>query len=190
LPPVRAEAGRGFFDFYIEIFENRLEGADDERQPDESECNEYAERSKRNFKWSEQAADPAIGRIDRGQRDSCHRCRKRKRQVDKRVDEPLSRERVADERPREYEPEHGIDRGCEERRAEAQAIRRDDSRRRDRIPELIPAQRSGLEKYGGERNQHDERKVDDSDAERQSESRNWRSNLSWSQLRQDPRHES
>ena len=68
----------------LQILQHRLHSAHDEGQADEGERDDDAERRVGDLDAEriEQAADPAVGRIERGERDARHRRRQRERQID------------------------------------------------------------------------------------------------------------
>ena len=63
--------------------------------------------------------DPAVRRVDRGQRDAGDRGRQRERQIDEGVEQLPAGEAVAHQHPGDDQAEDGVDRGGEERGAEA-----------------------------------------------------------------------
>jgi hypothetical protein len=73
---------------------------------------------------SSQAAEPAVLRVQRGQRDAGHGRGQREGQVDQRIHQLLAGEAVAHQHPGEHQAEHGIDRGGQQRGAEGAACRR------------------------------------------------------------------
>ena len=79
----------------IEILNDRLQGADHERQADEDEREVITPsrvKATLHAVGLEQPAHPAVRRIDRRQRDAGDRRRQRKRQIDQRIDESPARE--------------------------------------------------------------------------------------------------
>ena len=102
LPARRAERRRRFLDLARQVLQHRLHRAHDERQADEGQRDEDAERRERDLDAErlEQRADPAVRREERGQRDAGHRRRQRERQVDQRVDERACRESDSAPAPR------------------------------------------------------------------------------------------
>src|SRR3546814_9972713 len=64
--------------------------------------------------------DPAVGRIQRRQRDTGDRRRQRERQIDQRVEEALAGEAIAREHPGDQRAEHRVDQRADQRRAEAE----------------------------------------------------------------------
>ena len=115
--------------------------------------------------------DPALLRVDRGERDARDGGRQGERQIDEGVDEPAARELVAHEDPGEQDAEDHVDQRAHERRAEAQAVRGEHARTRHRGPELRPAHRGALEDHGGEREEHDQRQVQHGEAHGEPEPR-------------------
>ncbi|SOY47396.1 conserved hypothetical protein [Cupriavidus taiwanensis] len=173
LQPVGAEAGRGLFQFLLDIFEHRLHRAHHERQADKGQRHHHAQRRERDLDAErfEVAADPAIAGEQRGQRDARHRGRQRERQVDQRIDQALADKAIAHQHPCHDQPEHRIDDGRDQRRAEAQLQRCHHARRRDRGPERVPRHRERLQERGRQRHQHDQRQVEQGEPERQAEAR-------------------
>ena len=92
---------RRLLDVEVEVLHHRLHRADDERQADEGERHDHAQRRERDLdpERIEKLPDPAVGRVDRGQRDAGHRGRQRERQVDDGVEQALEREIVAHQHP-------------------------------------------------------------------------------------------
>ena len=64
------------------------------------------------------AAQPAVRRIERGQRDAGHRRRQRERQIDQGVNDARPGKLVADEHPRHQRAEDAVHARGDERRAE------------------------------------------------------------------------
>ena len=81
LPARCAEARGGLLQLAFEIFEHGLDGANDERQANESQRDDHPERCECDFQPErrERLAKPAVLRIDRRQRDARHRGWKRER---------------------------------------------------------------------------------------------------------------
>ena len=81
-----AERGGGLLDLAVELLQHRLHGAHDEGQADEDERDEDAERRVGDLdaERREELADPAVRRVERGQRDAGDRRRQREGQVDER----------------------------------------------------------------------------------------------------------
>ena len=84
-----AERRRGFLDSRSSSSQHRLHRAHDEGQADEDQRDDDAERRVGDLDAERRAgaADPAVGGVERGQRDAGDRGRQRERQVDQRVDE-------------------------------------------------------------------------------------------------------
>ena len=91
LPPRGAERRRGLLDLAVEVLQHRLHRAHHERQADEDQRDQDAERREGDLDAPrrEQAADPAVRGIERGKRDAGDRRRQRERQVDRRVEQRL-----------------------------------------------------------------------------------------------------
>ena len=87
---------------------------------------------------SSHSTDPAGPGVDRGEGDAAHRRRQREGQVHDRVDERAPGEAVAGEHPRHEHAEHDVERGGDQRRAEAEAVRGERAGRRDDPPGVAP----------------------------------------------------
>ncbi len=111
LPALGAQAGGSFLDLDLEIVEHRLHRADHERQPDEDQGHSDPEPGVRNLdaKRIEIAPDPAVGGIQRGERNARHRGRQGERQVHHGIHNPPAGESVAHQHPGYQEAEDGID---------------------------------------------------------------------------------
>ena len=135
LPATGAQTRGRLFELAIEILQNRLHGAHDERQSDERQRDDDSQprESNVNSERRERATEAAVRRVDRRQRDAGDRGRQGERQVDERVEEPLARKLVAHQDPSDERPEHEVNRSRDERRAEAEAVRGDGTRRGDDI---------------------------------------------------------
>src|SRR5512132_3643292 len=83
LDPVRAEARRSLLDFHVEILQDRLHGADDERQSYEHQGDEDADRGERHLQaeFAEWRANPAVLGVQGCEGYAGHRGRERERQV-------------------------------------------------------------------------------------------------------------
>ena len=171
LPPPRPEAGGGFLDIAAEVGEDRLDGADDERQADERQRDDDAERSEGDL-TGQQAPDPPGRRVERGQRDAGDRGRQRERQVDERRDDALAREVVPHEHPRDEQAEDRIDRRRQRRCAEAQAVGGERPARQRDGDEIVRSQPRGLDEDRRQRDQDDDAQIKDGEAERQAEAGN------------------
>jgi hypothetical protein len=173
LPVRRAERPRRLLDLRFEILEQGMHGADDERQADEREGHDHAERRERhlNARWREIAADPAVLRVHGRERDAGDRRRHRKRQIDQRIYNTPAGERVPDQYPGDDQPEQGVDGRCHRGCAERQLVRRERAGRPDRVPELRPRERAGLDEHPTERNQHEQPEVEEREPQRRAESR-------------------
>ena len=85
----------------VELLEHRLHGAHDEGQADEDQRDDDAERRVGDLdaERREQRADPAVRRIERGQRDAGDRGRQREGQVDDGVEQAPAGKAVAHQHP-------------------------------------------------------------------------------------------
>ena len=90
----RAERGGGLLDLAVDLLQHRLNGAHDEGQADEDQRDDDAERREGDLEPEacRDRADPAIRRIDRGERDAGDRGRQREGQIDHRIDDAPARE--------------------------------------------------------------------------------------------------
>ena len=84
-----AERRRGLLDLAVELLEHRLHGAHHERQADEDQRDDDADRRVGDLDAErlEQAADPAVRRVERGQRDAGDGGRQREGQIDEGVEQ-------------------------------------------------------------------------------------------------------
>ncbi len=119
----------------------------------------------------QQRSHPAIGGIERGQRDTRHRRGQRERQVDHRIQKSLAGKAVARQHPGDDEPEHGIDDGRRRGHAERQAQACQHARRGDGRPEPVQAQAEGADDQRHQRHQHDAGQVEQREAQGQAKSR-------------------
>ena len=89
LQAVGAERGGGFLDLAVDLLHDRLHGAHHERQADEDQRDDDAERRVGDLdaERRQQRAEPAVRRVERGERDAGHRGGQRERQVDHGVDD-------------------------------------------------------------------------------------------------------
>ena len=101
----------GFFQFRVEVFENRLHRPHDERQADERQRDENAELRVGDFdaERRQQLPDPAVVRIQRRQRDAGDGGRQRERQIHQRVHDFFAEKFVAHQNPRDDEAENDVD---------------------------------------------------------------------------------
>src|SRR5438876_532844 len=67
-----AQTRRGLFHFLVEVFENRLNRAHDERQAGKSKSDHHPEPRVRclDTEWLQVVTNPSVGRINCGERDS------------------------------------------------------------------------------------------------------------------------
>jgi hypothetical protein len=88
LPAVGAQRGGGFLQFAVQVFQHRLHRAHHEGQADEDQRHPHAQRREADLE-GQPLADPAVLRVERGQRDAGHGGGQREGQVDQRVDQRL-----------------------------------------------------------------------------------------------------
>ena len=171
LPAPGAETGGGLFHVDIEIVEHRLHGADDERETDEDECHRYAEPGIRDFdpQRVEVLPDPAVGCIQRRERDAGDGGRQSEWKVHSGIDQPPARKPVAHQDPGYQETEHGVDHRRNKRCAERHPIGGQYARGRNGRPEGGPREIGRAGKHGGERNQHHQAQVGAGDPEGHAE---------------------
>ena len=117
----------------------------------------------------EDPTDPPVARVHGRQRDAGHRRRECKRQIDERIDDAASRERIADQHPRDEHAEHHVQRCRRRRRADGQPVRRQRARGGDDVPELARRERRRLDEHAAERNQHQQAQVEQREPERRPE---------------------
>jgi hypothetical protein len=115
------------------------------------------------------AADPAVAGVQRGERDAGHRRRQGERQVDDGVEQAPAGKAVAHQHPGHQRAEEQVDAGAGERGAEAQFERRAHPRCGDDRPEAVPSQAGGLDEQARQRDQHQQAEVAQREAQRQSE---------------------
>ncbi len=120
---------------------------------------------------SSQDADPAIGGIEGRERDAGDGGRQGEGKIHQRVDDAPPGEFVAHEHPG-YDPaEDRIHNGRDQCGAEAELQRRDHARRRNDVPESLPAQANRPEQQARERDQDDQREICERITEGQAVSR-------------------
>ncbi len=112
MPARGAEAGGRLLDLLVDLLDDRLHGAHHEGQADEDQRDDDAERREGHLDAQrlKHAADPAVRRVERGERDARHGGRQREGQVDQCVDQALAGEAVAHQHPGDDQAEHGVDR--------------------------------------------------------------------------------
>ncbi|KAG1257695.1 hypothetical protein G6F65_015816 [Rhizopus arrhizus] len=122
LPTAGAQAGGGFLDLALDVFQHGLHGAHHERHADEDQGDHDAQRGERHFQvkpFGQWRPEPAFFGIQRGQRDARHGRGQRKRQVDQRVQDLLAGKAVAHQHPGHHRAEHQVHQRGQQRRAEA-----------------------------------------------------------------------
>ena len=130
LDAVRAQARGRFLDFHVEIFDDRLQRPDHERQPDEHERDRDAQRRERHLDAVslQRGTQPPVRRVERRQRDTGDRGRQRERQIDQRIDDAPARKPVSRQHPGDDQPKHRVHHRRRERGADAELVRGDHSR--------------------------------------------------------------
>ena len=93
----------------------------------------------------EEPPQPAVLRVERGQRDARDRGGQRERQIDQRVDQALAPEFVARQHPRDDQAEHDVDRGDAANAAPNVNLVGGQRARRRRPPPQNPAQPSSAD---------------------------------------------
>src|SRR5829696_2822195 len=143
-PAVGAERQRRLLHLAVELDQDRLDGADDERQRDEQQREQHGELRERDVD-----PDRAGRAVERQQREAGDDRRQRERQVDQRVDDALAAEPIADEDPRD----------------QREAQRGDRLAAADRAPERVEAALGRAGDHGGERQQDYQAQPERRDAE-------------------------
>src|SRR6202035_927812 len=108
-----AETGGGFFVFHVKIFQHRLDSPDDKRQPDAGKRHQDGELVVGDLnprQCQNRSTDPAVRRVDRGERNSSHGRWQGKREIHHRVQDSPAREAVSNQNPSYYDAEERIDR--------------------------------------------------------------------------------
>jgi hypothetical protein len=117
------------------------------------------------------AADPAVRRVDRRQRDACHGRGQRERQIDQRIHDALAGEVVAHQDPGDDQAEERVHQRRDRGRAEAEAQRRQHAAVGQDTEEAVQPQRRRPQHQRGQRQQHDDAEIGDGEAERDAEAR-------------------
>src|SRR5690606_33761547 len=148
-------------------------GADHEGQPDKDKRNAYAERGEGDAdpEFGKQRTDPAVLRIERGERDPRDRGWQGEGEIDHGIDNLAPGKAVADQNPGDNQPEYGIDQRRDEGNPEADPEGRDHPRVEDRADKLRPGHLRREEDHGGKRDQHDQPHVKEREAKRHPEPR-------------------
>ncbi len=162
-----------FLELGVEVLEDGLDGAHDERQADEREREDDARRGEGDLQAErlEEPSDPAVARVERGQREAGDRGGQCERKVDERVEERPAAEAIAREDPRHEQAEDRVEERGEERGAEAQPVGGESPRRRDDTQEIGAREARGPQREGGERKDDDETHVEACEGNRRRESR-------------------
>ena len=92
---------------------------------------------------SEELADPAVRRVERGERDAGDRGRQGEGQIDEGIDQPPAGKAIADQHPGDDQAEDGVDGGGGERNAEAHLEGGKGPRVEGDAPEVAPAEGEG-----------------------------------------------
>ncbi|ABY37216.1 Hypothetical protein BSUIS_A0112 [Brucella suis ATCC 23445] len=178
-PPDRLETGsakrcRRLLHLAADFLDDRLHGAHHEGQSDEDERNDDAHTRKDDADAirAEQAADPAIRRIDRGQRNACNGSRQRKGNIHDGIDETASRKAIAHQNPSQNDPKDHIDQRSDEGGAEARFKRLQRALVGDDPPEAGKAHIARTQHQSRQRNENDKGQIGNTEAERQPETGN------------------
>ncbi len=157
-PPDRLEAGsakrrRGLFDLAADFLHDRLDGAHHEGQADEDQRDDDARPRERDADTErrQQAADPAIRRIDRGKRDAGHCRRQSEGNIDDCIDEAASRKAIAHQYPGEDDAKDHIDQRRNEGGAETRFKRFQRALVGDEAPEAEKSDFGGTQHQGRKR---------------------------------------
>ena len=106
-----AERRGGLLDLAVDLLQHRLHGAHHEGQADEDQRDDDAERRVGDLdaERRQQLPDPAVRRVERGQRDAGDGRRQREGQVDHRVDDAPAGKAVAHQHPGDEHAEDDVD---------------------------------------------------------------------------------
>src|SRR5262249_14453470 len=131
------------------------------RMPEKYERKGHAKASVGDFDAErlEQAADPAIGRVNRRERNAGDGGRERERQIDEGVQQAASRESVADQDPGDDHAKDGVDGRREQGDEEAELERGERAGAGYALPEPLKSERRRLEHKRGERDENDEAEI-------------------------------
>ena len=168
LPAAGAEQGGGFFLFARQILQHRLHRAHHEGQADEGERHPHTQRRVADLE-GQQAADPAIRSVQRGQRDAGHGGGQGEGQVDHGIQQATAGKFIAHQHPGHQQAGDCIGQRGQEGGTERQLVRGDYLGVGGDVPERFPAQLCAAEKHRSQRDQHDQAQVQHGDAERQVE---------------------
>ena len=161
------ENGRGLFQLRVEILEDGLDRADDERQAHEREREDDADGREGDLQAErlEETAEPAVTGVDGREREARDGRGEREGKVHDRVHERAPPKAVAGQHPREKEAEDRVEERGGERRPEAQAVGRERARRRHDAKELREREAGRLHEESGERHEDEEADVEKRHAE-------------------------
>ena len=121
---------------------------------------------------SSELADPAVRRVERGERDAGDGGRQREGQVDDGVEHAAAGKVVADQHPGDDEAEDGVDRRGEKRSAEARRAAPRACAGRWRSARTPPSRATAVFRTSaGERDEDDQAEIRQREAERQPETR-------------------
>ncbi len=173
LPSIRAQAGGGFFELLVGFRQHRLNAANHERQADKHQRDDDAQGSERDLdaEGRQIAPEPAVFRVETGQRDAGYGGGKGEGQVDQRVGQRLARELVSHQHPSHQESDHDADQSGYQRGAKTQAIRGNHVGRGDHLPDVLPARGDRFEKHRAQWDEHDETQIKNGVTERGPEAR-------------------
>src|SRR5512132_1828190 len=166
-----AEARRGLLRLHVEILQDRLDSANDERQSYEHQGDDDPGRRERHLQAEsgERRADPAVLGIEGCECYASDRGRERKGQVDDGVDQPLAGKRVAHQHPGDDQPDEGVDRRRDQGSAEAEPVRGQRTRGKRRRHEAVQSHARRLDDESRERHEHDDAEVEQRQTNRQPE---------------------
>src|SRR3954469_22994168 len=105
------ERGRRFLELTIDLGNERLHGPNCKRQADKDQRDKDAKRREGNLQTErrDEAADPAVRGIERGEGDPSDRGRQREGQINRGVEKLASRETVTRQNPGGEKTKGGID---------------------------------------------------------------------------------
>ena len=168
-----SERRRRFFLFAPEGFQQRLHGAHRERQADEDQRQHDAGRGVGDLQSMrfEPLPDPAVGRIDRGQRDARDRGGQRERQIDQRVEQAPPREAITHQHPGDQRADDRRADRRDERRTEAQLQRSLHPRIAQRAPPAVHAQSHRAHAQRQQRQHHHQTQPRQAQPQTQAEAR-------------------
>ncbi|KFJ47928.1 hypothetical protein DK52_758 [Brucella abortus] len=176
LPRSSPKAARSLFHIRAHVFKHRLHRANDKGDAGEKHRNHDAERRIGNLdaKRLQHAPEPAVMRKERhkGKAGNCRRQGEGK--INGRIDEALAGKVVARQHPGQQQAEQTIEDRGDSGGAHGDAIGRQRPLGGDNIPEIAPPQAGCLQDHRQQGKRNDDREINQSAAEGQSESRQHR----------------